>query len=205
MAVDIHSEELRIVDHDNDTVLDLRPIQGLWTEEQYLTMTDHSRRLLEFEDGYIKVLPMPTRKHQLILAFLYELFVAFVRPQGGIVLFAPLRVQLRSGKYREPDLLMLRDINDPRNQDAFWLGADLVVEIVSPDDPDRDTKIKRVDYAEASILEYWIVDPQAETITVLALGNGSYVEHGVFHRGATATSALLSNFAVPVDALLDAK
>ena len=42
MAVDIHSRELRIVGHDNDTVLDLRPIQGLWTEEQYLAMTDHS-------------------------------------------------------------------------------------------------------------------------------------------------------------------
>ena len=204
MAVDIYASELRVVGPDNDTVLDLRPIQGLWSEEQYLTMTDHSRRLLEFEDGYIKVLPMPTRKHQLILAFLYELFVAFVRPQGGIVLFAPLRVQLRSGKYREPDLLMLRDMNDPRNQDAFWLGADLVVEIVSPDDPERDTKIKRVDYAEAGILEYWIVDPQEQTITVLQLEHDSYIQHGLFHRGSTVTSALLNGFTVAVDAVLDA-
>src|SRR6478672_6348939 len=64
MAVDMRSRALRVVGSDNDTVLDLWPIQGLWTEEQYLAMTDHSRRLLEFDDGYIEVLPMPTDKHQ---------------------------------------------------------------------------------------------------------------------------------------------
>ena len=69
MAVETHASDLRIVGQNNDTVLDLRPIQGLWTEQQYLTMTDHSRRLLEFEDGYIKVLPVPTRKHQVISQF----------------------------------------------------------------------------------------------------------------------------------------
>jgi len=33
--------------------------------------------------------------------------------------------------------------NDSRNQNSFWLGADLVVEIVSPDNVERDTVIKR--------------------------------------------------------------
>jgi Uma2 family endonuclease len=54
---------------------------------------------------------------------------------------------------------LLLDVNDPRNQNAFWLGADLVVEIVSPDDVERDIVIKRADYAEAGIPEYWIVNP----------------------------------------------
>ena len=204
MAVDIRSRALRVVDPDNDTVLDLRPVQGLWTEEQYFAMTDHSQRLLEYEDGYIEVLPMPTDKHQVILAFLYELFVAFVRPRGGIVLFSPLRVQVRSGKYREPDLVLLLHANDPRRQNRYWLGADLVVEIVSPDDPDRDTVAKRADYAEAGIPEYWIVDPENERITVLRLAGDAYTEHGVFQRAETATSALLSGFELPVTDALDA-
>jgi hypothetical protein len=42
MSIDLASRELRIVGPDNDTVLDLRPIQGLWTEEQYLAMTNHT-------------------------------------------------------------------------------------------------------------------------------------------------------------------
>jgi Uma2 family endonuclease len=55
------------------------------------------------------------------------------------VLVAPLRIQVRPGKFREPDILLVRDAHDPRRQHRYWLGADLVVEIVSPDNPERDT------------------------------------------------------------------
>jgi Uma2 family endonuclease len=122
-----------------------------------------------------------------------------------MVLVAPLRVQVRPGKYREPDVVLLRDANDPRNQDAFWLGADLVAEIVSPDNPERDTVEKVADYAEARIPEYWIVNPLEETITVLALAGDAYTNHGVFRRGETATTALLVGFAAPVDSVFDAQ
>ncbi len=64
---------------------------------------------------------------------------------------------------------------------------------------------KSADYAEAGIPEYWIVDPAAETITVLTLAGHAYEEHGRFPRGATATSVLLDGFAVSVDALLAAE
>src|SRR5437667_263274 len=186
-------------------VLDLGALQGLWTTEQYFKLTDQTNRLIEFTDGYVEVLPAPTRRHRVILAFLYELFVAFIGPRGGKVLFAPLRVQVRPNKYREPDLLLLLDANDLRNPNAFWLGADLVAEIVSPDDPERDLRVKRADYAEAGIPEYWIVNPENETIIVLWLEGDSYTEHGSFRRGETATSALLNGFAMPVEAVLDAR
>lgn len=205
MIVHARIPELRIVDPDDDTVLSLAPIQGLWTEDQYLAMTDHSSRLLEFDDGYIEVLPMPIPEHQKILALLYELFVAFVRPRGGITLFAPLRVQIRPRKYREPDLVVLRDANDPRQHKRYWLGVDLAVEIVSDDDPERDTRVKRADYAAAGIPEYWIVNPLNDTITVLVLEGNAYAEHGVFQRGDDASSQLLAGFEVSVDQVFDAR
>lgn len=205
MTVRTRPTELRIVDPDENTVLSLAPIQGLWTEEQYLAMTDHSRRLLEFDDGYIEVLPMPIPKHQKILALLYELFVAFVRPRGGITLFSPLRVQIRPRTFREPDLVVLLDANDPRQHTRYWLGVDLAVEVVSDDDPERDTKVKRADYAEAGIPEYWIVNPLNDTITVLVLARKVYAELGVFHRGERATSQLLIGFSLSVDEVLDAR
>lgn len=204
MAIDAQQSTLRMLWEEDELVLDLGALQGLWTAEQYLKLTDQTNRLIEFADGYVEVLPMPTRRHQVILALLYELFVGFLRPRGGKVLFAPLRLQVRPNTYREPDLLLLLDANDPRNQNAFWLGADLVVEIVSPDDPERDTKIKRADYAEAQIPEYWIVNPLDETIIVLTLDGDTYGEHGVFHRGQSAVSALLGGFAVRVDEVFDA-
>jgi Uma2 family endonuclease len=98
----------------------------------------------------------------------------------------------------------MRDANDPRRRNRFWLGADLVVEIVSPDDPERDTKVKRLDYAEAGIPEYWIVNPLDETITVLTLRGEAYVEHGVFRRGEEATSIFLAGFGLRVTDVLDA-
>ena len=54
------------------------------------------------------------------------------------------------------------------------------------------------------IPEYWIVNPEDETITVLQLDNQHYTEHGVFGRGATASSVLLPGFALHVESVLDA-
>jgi Uma2 family endonuclease len=204
MAIDAQDLELKLIRRAAGVELSLEPLQGLWTEAQYLLLTNQTNHLIEFADGVIEVLPMPTRRHQVILALLYELFVGFLRPRGSKVLFAPLRLQVRPNTYREPDLLLLLDAKDPRNQNAFWLGADLVIEIVSPDDPERDTKVKRADYAEAGIPEYWIVNPTDETITVLKLDGDAYTEHGVFHRNESAASALLDGFAVQVDEVFDA-
>jgi Uma2 family endonuclease len=101
-------------------------------------------------------------------------------------------------------MLWMLTANDPRCQDEFWLGVDLVVEIVSPDRPKRDIEEKPRDYAEAGIPEYWIVNHADETITVLTLDGDAYTEHGVFRRGEPATSALLDGFVVRVDEVLDA-
>src|SRR6476646_6432133 len=165
MAVDVptpisapipkRSQGLRIVAADDDTIATLDQMQGLWTEEQYLRLTDYSHRLLEFTDGSIEVLPMPTDRHQVISRFLIFALFPFIQQRGGTVLYSPVRMQIREGKYREPDLLLVIDEHDPRRQNAYWLGADLVIEIVSHDDPARDFKVKRNDYAEARIPEYW--------------------------------------------------
>ena len=54
MAVEIPSSKLRLVGNDDDTILDLDQLQGLWTVEQYLRLSDHSHRLLEFTDGALE-------------------------------------------------------------------------------------------------------------------------------------------------------
>jgi len=196
---------VQLVRPGGEVVIDLDMLQGSWTVQQYLHISGQLNHLIEFTDGYIEILPMPTRKHQTIARFLFLALLTFVQRLGGTVFFAPLRLQLASGRFREPDLLLLVDKQDPRNQDAFWLGADLVVEVVSPDNPDRDLIEKRRDYAAAGIPEYWIVNPLTDTITVLILDGDHYAEHGVFARGTTATSVLLAGFEVHVDAVFDAE
>jgi len=204
MTVDTHALELKLIRRGDSLELDLVPLQGMWTEEQYVKLTNQTNHLIEFSDGEIEVLSMPTRSHQLLVRWLFLALYAFLQPRGGLVLFAPLRLQIRPGKQREPDILLVRDSGDPRNQEAFWLGADVVVEVVSPDDPERDTKLKRADYAETAIPEYWIVNPLDETVTVLVLANATYVEHGVFRRGEQASSQLLDGFSISVSEMFDA-
>lgn len=176
------------------------PHQGEWTEEEYLSREFDG--LVEYSDGVLEFLPMPTWSHQMMVDFLHSLLKQFVQPRSlGYTAFAPLRVRVRRGKYREPDVLFVtpsrfRGLNKPAE------GADLVMEIVSGsvDDRARDLVEKRADYAAVGIPEYWIVDPETETITVLVLREGTdkYTEHGVFHAGQQVTSILLPGFEIDV-------
>ena len=185
-------------------ICDVLPRQGCWNEDAYLWLTDQTRRLVELADGRIEVLPTQTDGHQGILHYLNEVFSAFVHSHGGKVRFAPLRLRVRDDRFREPDLLLVKEANDPRRRNRFWSGADVVVEVVSPDRPERDLVDKRHDYAEAGIPEYWIVDPTTDTVTVLKLVDDAYVERGVFGRGTLASSAVLDGFSLNVTAAFDA-
>ena len=82
----------------------------------------------------------------------------------------------------------------------------MAIEVVSDTEEDRkrDLVTKRREYAQAGIAEYWIVDPQTETISVLVLEGSVYRLQGEFARGAAASSVLLSNFVVDVAAVFDA-
>ena len=191
-------EGLRLITADASSVADLSALQGSWTEAQYLKLTGHCNRLIEFTDGRLEILPMPTQRHQAISRYLFLAMLVVLRDSGGDVFYAPLRLRVRAGKFREPDLLLVRQAGDPRCRDEYWLGADLVLEVVSPDDPGRDLVDKRADYAEARVPEYWIVNPIDETITVLFLGDGGYREYGVFRPGQQADSPLLPGFSVDV-------
>ncbi len=159
---------------------------------------------MEFTDGYLEALPVPTASHQSILGCLYRVFADFVERRGGWVLFAPVRLRIREGKYREPDLLLLLSAEDSRGQDSFWTGADLALEVVSPDNPERDLVEKRADYAEGGIKEYWIVNPQTETITVFVLQGNAYAQTGCYRRGEKSTSVLMPDLTVDVAAAFEA-
>jgi Uma2 family endonuclease len=184
-------------------LLEMLPEQRSWSDEDYLWLTDHTTRLVELTDGVLELLPTPTDKHQSILEFLFLLFHGVLTPLGGKVHLAPLRLRLRAGKFREPDLLLLLDAKDPRRENRFWTGADLVLEVVSKDNPERDLVQKRDDYARAKIPEYWIVNPLTETILVFHLKSKKYQQSGSYPRGTRAASRIL-DVAVSVDEVFDA-
>jgi Uma2 family endonuclease len=182
----------------------LYPDQGYWSERDYLALS--TNHLVEFTRGYVEVLPMPTQRHQLIVAYFFEALRAFIGGRKlGRVLFAALRVRLESGKYREPDVVFMLAEHASRMGNEYWEGADLVMEVVSEDGRQRDLEEKRRDYALAGIPEYWIVDPREQSITVLTLSGKQYIVAGEAHNGQKAASVLLKGFEIDVTAALSAE
>lgn len=186
------------------TLLDVLPRQGEWTEAQYMALID--RRGIEYVDGYLEILPVPTTSHQKALRAIYLALLAFVTTHKlGEALFSGTRLRLPNGKFREPDIIFVKTEHLNWIEEKQWNGADLVMEIVtSPEGRTRDISEKPEDYALAGIPECWIVDPKMARISVLKLSGKKYVKHGVFKKGQRATSALLKGFNLDVSAVFNA-
>lgn len=185
-------------------VATLFPEQGEWSEEEYLRLTDVNNRLVEFTDGRLEFLPMPTDAHQELLELLFLALRTFVdRRSLGKVHTSGLRLRIRPRKIRQPDVIFLHKDNYHARHNRVWDGADLVMEIVSddPKDRERDYETKLLDYAEAKVAEYWIVDPEERVVSIHQLLEGNYVLYGRFQAGDQATSVLLPEFAVDVGEL----
>lgn len=120
------------------------PNQGEWSEEEYFAL--EISRFVEFDNGHLEFLPMPTFAHQRIVAFLYQAFAAFVINHNlGEVVFAPMPVQLWAKKYREPDIVFLSNARIASIKGDYPTGSDLVIEVVSgsKEDRERDLETKR--------------------------------------------------------------
>jgi Uma2 family endonuclease len=176
----------------------LFPDQGDWGDGDYLALNQLTNRFVELTDGRVEVLEMPSRSHQFIAQYLLEKLNENTRVSGaGKTVLAPYPVRVRSGKFRQPDVVFMLTEHLDRLGEDFADGSDLVMEVVSRD-RDRDFVEKRGDYAEAEIPEYWIVDPRDRRVIVLRLEGGAYVVHGEHGAGERASSALLPGFGVDV-------
>jgi Uma2 family endonuclease len=185
----------------------LYPPQGAWSVDDYLELTDSTRHLVEFVDGRVEVLPLPTIVHQRILGHLFLLVSHFVNQRKlGEVLLAGVRVQIDANTFREPDIVFLGKGRNANMGDRYWSGADWALEIVSEDakSRERDLVTKRAEYAAAGIGEYWIVDPASQRITVLVLQGAEYQVVGEHAPGSQATSRLLDGLEVDVTAVFEA-
>ena len=177
----------------------LFPPQGSWSEQEYLALD--AGRQVEFDQGCIEVLDLLTKEHQRILRFLFLAMQTFVEGQKlGEVFFAPLPVKLWNAKYREPDLVFVKQ--DRGETNGYPDGADLVVEVVSqsPADRKRDLEVKVAEYEKAAISEYWVVDPQESKVMVHTLVDSKFVIKS-FAGGQNVPSRVLPGFSVNVSEL----
>ncbi len=152
--------------------------QGGFTADDCWRIPDEGHRI-ELLDGVVVVSPAPARPHQRAVTRL-AVILHRSTPPSLETLVGPYDVQLRPVKVFEPDLLVL-----PRDDDQAPL---LVVEVLSKYGRSYDRRVKRWEYQAAGVPSYWVVDPDAPSVTVLELtAAGSYREAGFFHGDDTCT------------------
>jgi Uma2 family endonuclease len=137
------------------------------TYRDFVKFPDDGKRH-ELIDGVHYVTPAPRSPHQNILGNLHFLIRTHLESHpGGRVFLSPLDVVLSLFDIVEPDLLFISERRKAILTDKHIQGApDLVVEIGSKSTRRRDEGVKLKLYDRFDVLEYWVVDPDAEVVRV---------------------------------------
>lgn len=130
----------------------------------------------------LKMSPAPSRKHQEISRNINRVLDQYFYGQKCKLYYAPfdVRIPRQSSDDKEvftvvqPDLCVVCD--ESKLDDKGCVGApDLIVEILSPGNSKREMKDKFELYQESGVREYWIVDPNQESVLIYILKNGEYI------------------------------
>ncbi|GHT64799.1 hypothetical protein FACS1894110_05210 [Spirochaetia bacterium] len=153
-------------------------------EDQHYTYAD----MLEWDeslraeiiDGEVYMMAPPSRFHQKIHRYLFTPLSVFLMGKPCEVYSAPFGVRLfpkddlSDDTVVEPDIVVVCDHS--KLDDQGCNGApDLVIEILSPSNTQRDRIVKFRKYLAAGVREYWVVDPVQKTAEVHILNKGQYV------------------------------
>ncbi len=160
---------------------------------------DGKRR--EIIAGELYVSPAPAREHQKLAGQLFLLFHQAIELSGwGEVYFAPVDVRFSINDQVQPDLLVIRkERREIYRGNTVYGAPDVVVEILSPSNRTYDEVEKARLYAEASVPEYWILDPITHDFRMLTLIDGRHVP--VTPEGGFFRSTVVPKLAVDPAAL----
>jgi len=177
------------------------PATSKLTYTDYRKTSDDER--FELLDGALLKPPTPNTAHQSVQAELGWRMARFIREGGlGHLFFAPTDVVLSRTDVVQPDLLFISSQRAHIIAPANIQGApDLIVEIRSESTAERDESFKRQLYAAFGVKEYWLVDPDAATISVLLLEENGYEKAATYTLGQILTSPMLDGLLVNLDDL----
>jgi len=146
-----------------------QPARRAWTYRDLVALPEHQLRH-ELIDGEHIVTPSPGTPHQLAVWNLTAMLGPYLRASPiGTALTGPVDVKLSPYTVLVPDLVYFTAERFARvvNEKHATAAPDLVVEILSPGTRRRDKGRKRAVYDREGVGEYWIVDPETQSVTVL--------------------------------------
>ena len=170
--------------------------------EDYLAQPDDGDRH-EVIDGEWAVTPPPNLGHQRIVGWLYMKLALFLEGRDDLeVILSPCAVALGGPSFVEPDLFVIPHDGTVDVEEQRIVGPPtLAVEVLSPSTRRHDLVRKRRLYERSGVPEYWVVDPEDESVSVFVLGEGgSYASPVKVFADAEgrATSRVLEGFEVEV-------
>ena len=174
-------------------------LQG-WTLEDYLRLAPENA-FVEFVRGEVLMASPVTALHQEVAGFLYALLRAFLKAhkREDVVLTGPAAVQILPDVVREPDVFVLPpEAEAVLDQVPLPVVPRLVIEVTSPSTRTVDLVEKPLDYAQAGVPEYWVVDMQEQAVIQHLPGQGAHYTARRVVRGWVA-SRVLPGFRVKVE------
>ena len=160
-----------------------------YTFADVLTWEENERA--EIIDGEAVMMAPPSTAHQLISGALFAQLHNFLEGKKCQVIPAPFAVRLFEKDGDSPDdvdTMVEPDISVVCDRDKLdgkgCKGApDMVVEILSPSTHRHDRITKYNLYQRAGVREYWIVEPETQTVQVfLRNENGLLLPHESYSR-----------------------
>jgi Uma2 family endonuclease len=157
----------------------------------YLLLPEDKR--YEILDGDLFVVAAPNTKHQRISLKLAAALLKYVEDtRAGEILQAPYDVVLSEENVVQPDILFVRKARRGIIGEKNIQGApDLVIEIVSTGTRNRDLELKSKIYGQFGVREYWIVDPETDTVEVRVWSEQGYASAGVYGKSDRLSSPQL--------------
>lgn len=172
------------------------------TYDQYRLLPDDGKRY-ELIDGELLMTPSPSSRHQRALGNLFSELRAYARAHGaGEAFVSLLDVILEEHLVVQPDIVFVsQERRDIVGEEAIHGAPDLVVEILSPSSFYHDLRRKMGLYSQFGVEEYWIVDPEKQTLDLyVRVGNELQLSRQ-FACQETFESPLLPGFRLAVSAI----
>lgn len=174
-----------------------------YTYDEWVAEFPETNQPSELHDGEVVMSPAPSFWHQeIVFRFQRALHDWVAARRLGKVIGSPIDMVLSPHRTVQPDVAFIANERLSIVKRAIRGPADLVAEVVSLSSREKDRIEKRDLYEQYGIREYWILDPEAQTIDVLHLEASTYVLVTRARPGQTAESRLLPGFRVAVDEVL---
>lgn len=181
-------------------------VQVKFTYEDYLLFPNDGRRH-ELIDGEHYVTPSPSERHQRIaLNLAYSIAAHLKHHRLGRLYIAPFDVVLSSLDVVQPDLIFVCSANASIITAQNIQGTpDLLVEILSETTRKTDEIIKRKLYERFGVREYWVIDPELETVKLYRMTPQGYSRATDLSREASdaLSTPLLPDLSIPLDDLFE--